>query len=303
MVDLVSEILKGSIWLLLPKIGGALCPTQTLCLGRFISLFISHVAQFMTQRGGFDPFMRGLASVMGWSLRREGSGMLEMAELSRHGLKNGCLEMPLWCIVKSWFINWVLTMSVILCSLELWFGIKALIEFICCPPTIHAILAICLSVVPHVDCFYWPLSADGRYTSKSGYQFLCMSSNSDAGLLSGVPSLSRVGWKKLWKAEALLRCRETGWRACRGVLLVHEKVRARGLKTDLTCPWCLGTPEIVQHTRPVVRSIWFASPLGSVSSKNDLCMIFCKILCRWPTLRFWGLFLGFSTQSEKLAMS
>lgn len=55
---------------------------------------------------------------------------------------------------------------------------KPLVEFVCCPPTTRAILATPLSMVPQQDTFYWPMTLDGHYTTKTRYQFSCMASDS-----------------------------------------------------------------------------------------------------------------------------
>ncbi|XP_057452558.1 uncharacterized protein LOC130744383 [Lotus japonicus] len=142
---------------------------------------------------------------------------------------------------------------------------KQLIEFIWCPPTAKSILALPLPLVPHQDVFFRPLTADGYYTTKTIYKFLQMKEESSTGMASSMPSLPCAGWRKIWKALTLPRCRETGWRACLGALPVREVLHARGLELDPTCPCCHAAPEFVHHALlycPIVKATWFASSLG-----------------------------------------
>ncbi|XP_057452925.1 uncharacterized protein LOC130744788 [Lotus japonicus] len=142
---------------------------------------------------------------------------------------------------------------------------RELINFICCPPLARAILAIPLPLVPHDDVLYWPFSPDGHYSTKSGYQYLHRGAEAAVASSSQVPSLPRADWRKLWKADALPRCRETGWRACLEVLPVRASLYARGLVPDPICPRCLAAPETTHHALlfcPTVQPIWFARSLG-----------------------------------------
>ncbi|XP_057418167.1 uncharacterized protein LOC130712348 [Lotus japonicus] len=184
--------------------------------------------------------------------------------------------------VMAWSDKWVPGMDTLVYSMELaqQFGVsfvsdlmqlglltwnRELINFICCPPLARAILAIPLPLVPRDDVLYWPFSPDGHYSTKSGYQFLRQGAEAAVASSSQIPSLPRADWRKLWKADALPRCRETGWRACLDVLPVRASLHARGLAPDPTCPRCLAAPETAHHALlfcPTVRPIWFASSLG-----------------------------------------
>ncbi|XP_057444657.1 uncharacterized protein LOC130736903 [Lotus japonicus] len=142
---------------------------------------------------------------------------------------------------------------------------KHLIDFMCCPPTANSIMAVPLPLFPQQDIFFWPMTPNGFYSTKTGYQFLQMEEESAAGMASSVPSLTSAAWRKLWKAPTLPRCRETGWRACLGALPVREVLHACGLEIDPTCPRCHAAPESVHHALlfcPIVKAMWFASNLG-----------------------------------------
>ncbi|XP_057418610.1 uncharacterized protein LOC130712813 [Lotus japonicus] len=141
---------------------------------------------------------------------------------------------------------------------------KPLIEFVCCPPTASAILAMPLPLVPRMDIFYWPWTPDGLYSTKFGYQFLRREDESGHGSSSHAPSLPSACWKGLWKAPTLPRRRETAWRACLGVLPVNTILHARGLAVDPVCPRCPDEVETIEHALLcclMARMVWFASPL------------------------------------------
>ncbi|XP_057444846.1 uncharacterized protein LOC130737093 [Lotus japonicus] len=126
-------------------------------------------------------------------------------------------------------------------------------------------MALPLPMVPQRDTCIWPLTPDGFYSTKSGYQFLQREEESSAGMASTVPSLPSTAWKRLWKAPALPRCRETGWRACLGALPFCEVLHARGMDLDPICPRCQAASETVHHALlfcPMVKATWFASSLG-----------------------------------------
>ncbi|XP_057451835.1 uncharacterized protein LOC130743612 [Lotus japonicus] len=67
---------------------------------------------------------------------------------------------------------------------------KHLIVFMCCPPTANSIMAVPLPLFPQQDIFFWPMTPNGFYSTKTGYQFLQMEEESAAGMASSVPSLT-----------------------------------------------------------------------------------------------------------------
>ncbi|XP_057444455.1 uncharacterized protein LOC130736669 [Lotus japonicus] len=74
---------------------------------------------------------------------------------------------------------------------------KHLIVFMCCPPTANSIMAVPLPLFPQQDIFFWPMTPNGLYSTKTGYQFLQMEEESAAGMASSVPSLTSAAWRKL----------------------------------------------------------------------------------------------------------
>ncbi|XP_057432939.1 uncharacterized protein LOC130725760 [Lotus japonicus] len=72
-------------------------------------------------------------------------------------------------------------------------------------------------------------------------------------------------WMKLWKADAVPQCCETAWRACLDILPVRSILHRRGVVGNPCCPRCSEVEETVHHALfscPLVRMIWFASPLN-----------------------------------------
>ncbi|XP_057425888.1 uncharacterized protein LOC130719276 [Lotus japonicus] len=142
---------------------------------------------------------------------------------------------------------------------------RELVDYVCWPPTARAILAIPLPLQPGEDGFFWVATTDGRYSSKTGYQFICNERLANQASSSLGPSMSASLWNKLWRADAVSTCRETAWRACLDILPVRTELHRRGVAPDPSCPWCLDAPETVEHTLlycPRLRPMWFASPLG-----------------------------------------
>lgn len=125
---------------------------------------------------------------------------------------------------------------------------RELVDYVCWPPTARAILAIPLPLQPGEDGFFWLATTDGRYSSKTGYQFICNERLANQASSSLGPSMSASLWNKLWRADAVPTCRETAWKACLGTLPVRTELHRRGVAPDPSCPWCLDAPETVEHT-------------------------------------------------------
>ncbi|XP_057458292.1 uncharacterized protein LOC130749012 [Lotus japonicus] len=156
------------------------------------------------------------------------------------------------------------------------------VEFLCWPPTARAILSIPLSFQPHNDCFFWPDTGDGCYTSKSGYSFIKKKQLERESSSSSSLVLAPALWTKLWKADAAPRCRETAWRACLNLLPVRSTLHRRGVALEPCCPRCPDIAETVQHALlfcPFAKLAWFASPLNlRFDEESTVHDFFCRFL-------------------------
>ncbi|XP_057451400.1 uncharacterized protein LOC130743249 [Lotus japonicus] len=159
------------------------------------------------------------------------------------------------------------------------------IEEIFHPATTSHILAIPLDFHGGEDVISWPYTADGQYTSKTGYSYICgllaleVASSSSSMNSTLPPNL----WRKLWATGALPRCNETTWRAIRGFLPVREQLFQRHVDTDPSCILCGHVSESTEHIFmrcPAAMAIWYASPLSlrveNVPSFQALWMSFLQ---------------------------
>ncbi|XP_057425990.1 uncharacterized protein LOC130719383 [Lotus japonicus] len=266
MADWGLETSSLLIWLLLGKLGGESCPNQIRFLAKVFKAVYFPRASIFRAKKGYRPSYA-------WSSILRASWVLE--------------EGGLWCVgsgssIRAWEDRWVPNSGPLVyrenvasdlgvtrvAHLLLQDGSgwnRELVEHLCWPPTAAAILSIPISIQNHDDAFFWPATVDGNYSTKSGYKFIRdRLSNGDPGA-SSWQSLDHGAWNKLWKVDAAPRCRETSWRACLELLPVRAELSRRGMELDPSCPWCVSAPESTQHSLlfcPVIKPIWFASPLG-----------------------------------------
>lgn len=113
------------------------------------------------------------------------------------------------------------------------------------------------------DELYWPSSNDGNYTSKGGYNFMCMLLSRDATSFSSSAPLRPAFWRRFWATQAFPRCKETSWRAISGFLPLKDSLFRRRVDVDPGCSFCAASNETEDHLFlhcPITRQIWFASP-------------------------------------------
>src|ERR1044072_8917647 len=117
------------------------------------------------------------------------------------------------------------------------------------PPAIaHQILSIPLSNAGNVDTFFWPHATDGEYSCKTGYAFLKQVQVLGTTTTSrAVSPLSPAAWKKLWRADALPRCKEVAWRCCHGILPLRPQLSIRGMDIAPLSPLCHEDNETTLH--------------------------------------------------------
>ncbi|XP_057444764.1 uncharacterized protein LOC130737009 [Lotus japonicus] len=154
---------------------------------------------------------------------------------------------------------------------------RDLIELVFWPPTAKEIMSIPLPLRPLPDVLFWPLTTDGTYTTKTGYDFVRQHRSQNAASPSSHSDARGRGqhkrfWRSLWKAQVLPRVKEVAWRATLDILPVRQALRKRGLELDEGCPFCLGSEETIVHVLfqcPVVLRWWFASPLSLRFREGD----------------------------------
>ncbi|XP_057418236.1 uncharacterized protein LOC130712417 [Lotus japonicus] len=144
---------------------------------------------------------------------------------------------------------------------------RELVEHVFCPNTALQILSLPLSVHGGVaDSLFWTGSIDGVYSSKLGYSFIKdHDARSQTSASLAVSPLPANLWKKIWKSNAIPRCKELAWRAFCSLLPVRDSLWRRGVEVDPTCPLCGEENEIVSHlwlNCPMSKCFWFAYSLG-----------------------------------------
>lgn len=90
------------------------------------------------------------------------------------------------------------------------------------------------------DDWYWKFELKGQYTVKSAYRTFVMQSN------LGVNS-DNNHWPFLWKLKIPKKMKIHWWRAAKGIILVCDVHRQRGVDLDATCLVCASQPETIKH--------------------------------------------------------
>lgn len=114
------------------------------------------------------------------------------------------------------------------------------------------------------DTLYWPHTADGHYSVKSGYKTLQKATNS----LNSKPTTSNTTpkevWDTIWGAQVPQKIKHFTWKACHNALPTKENLTKRRLSRDNLCPKCQKQPETAEHMLLLcdwTRPIWFGMGL------------------------------------------
>ncbi|XP_021769886.1 uncharacterized protein LOC110734109 [Chenopodium quinoa] len=90
----------------------------------------------------------------------------------------------------------------------------------------------------------------------------------------------------IWSLDITPKVRHFLWRLCTGTLPVRAYLKHRHMTEYSDCPWCVGTPETVQHVFfdcPTVREIWVECECTEMSLwPNDMC--FLDLMESWGKL-------------------
>lgn len=143
---------------------------------------------------------------------------------------------------------------------------RDLVEMVFWPPTAKAIFHIPLSLVGRDYELFWLAATDGMYTTKIGMNSFVSIKRRGTTSSSTDQQLSKRFWKALWLADCLPRCKEVAWRAVKGILLVWQVFRVRGIDVEDVCTFYSEQPETICHVLfmcSIVSRWWFAF-LGSI---------------------------------------
>lgn len=101
----------------------------------------------------------------------------------------------------------------------------------------------------------WLFSANGEYTTKSGYAI--------AKLNTGDPAMQELNWKKcIWQVDTSPKIRHFLWKATSNALSVGASLETRGISVDPACKRC-GSRETEFHVLfscPFAKRVWDLAP-------------------------------------------
>ena len=96
-------------------------------------------------------------------------------------------------------------------------------------------------------CMYWPMSYNGSYSLKTGYQFLCKEFNRDSALTSSIEEKKKF-WSGIWKLKVPGKVKTFIWKACHEALLTKVNLHKWKILTESKCSLCSKAPETSLHT-------------------------------------------------------
>ena len=108
------------------------------------------------------------------------------------------------------------------------------------------------------DTLYWPYSASGHYTCRSGYRFL-----KDESELLAYPQAPQICdkkvWKAIWKLQVPPKIRNFIWRACHNALPTKQALMRLKIVADPICERCKLDVEDAEHALwscPELDVVW-----------------------------------------------
>jgi hypothetical protein len=114
------------------------------------------------------------------------------------------------------------------------------------------------------DEFSWPLTKDGSYTVKSGYQAIQDWKEDRGGASTSNNNKTNPTWKKLWQLKIPPKHTTLMWRILHQALPVQDNLRKRGINCYPLCVRCNTKIEDQNHVFSEcdwVKQVWFGSTL------------------------------------------
>lgn len=113
------------------------------------------------------------------------------------------------------------------------------------PREAPSILCIKPSKTGASDSYSWILTANGEYSTKSGYYVAL--DNYQPATPTTMAHQNQCDWNRdIWKLQLPLKLRVFLWKAIRGALPIGANLETRGLTTNTTCVFC-GMRETLDH--------------------------------------------------------
>ncbi|XP_058783087.1 uncharacterized protein LOC131657739 [Vicia villosa] len=113
------------------------------------------------------------------------------------------------------------------------------------------------------DSIIWHFEKDGEYSVKSAYH---LSRRLHLSSRAGTSSNSEGAlWKNLWKAPLIERTKNFTWRLLNNILPTKCNLEKKGIKLDVSCPFCHNFPESTNHVFmycEFAKRVFFSPPLG-----------------------------------------
>ncbi|XP_057418218.1 uncharacterized protein LOC130712400 [Lotus japonicus] len=266
MVAWALEISKRSIWLLLQKYGGVFISNPS----PYWAVYYPHFPLGDAKKHARPSYVWTSIFRTSWVFEdgarwRVGDGT-KIDSWKDRWLPSGYPLIYREDIAQLANLNFV--SSLMVANLQVWN--KDLIALVFCPPTAKEILSIPLPLSPSPDVLFWPLTTDGTYTTKTGYDFVRQYRSQNAASPSSSSGARGRGhhksfWRSLWQAHILSRVKDLGWRATLGILPVRQALRKRGMEVNESCPFCMVSDETTTHVLfqcPIVLRWWFVTPLS-----------------------------------------
>ncbi|XP_075645735.1 uncharacterized protein LOC142616862 [Castanea sativa] len=133
------------------------------------------------------------------------------------------------------------------------------------------------------DVLYWPFTANGQYTCKSGYKFL---KDLEENLGDGNHSKEdKTLWKGIWSMEIPNKYKNLLWRACRNSLPTKQNLVRRTITQNPSCDRCsLQAEDTAEDT---LHALWSCTSLNEVwvgdrwNFRSRLRFADFKELCKW----------------------
>jgi hypothetical protein len=123
------------------------------------------------------------------------------------------------------------------------------------------------------DEFTWPLTKDGNYTVKSGYQAIQDWKVGNKGPSTSDTNNNNPIWQKLWKLKIPPKHSTLLWRILHNALPVQDNLRKRGINCYPLCTRCNAKIEDQNHVFcecEWAKKVWFGSALTIRFNEKNL---------------------------------
>jgi ribonuclease HI len=115
------------------------------------------------------------------------------------------------------------------------------------------------------DEFSWPMTKDGSYTVRSGYQAILDWKDMASSDANGSAHSQNPIWKKLWSLKIPPKYTTLMWRILNNALPVQKNLTKKGINCYPLCQRCNNSIEDLHHVFNGclwAQQVWFASPLN-----------------------------------------